>query len=1070
MARTTDQLYSLHTLNNSDDKYLTIPDSVGPYTFDNFRNINDYILPNNGAGGITFTSRANDGRTEANVDGGILRQITNVTQEMTIEMWFEGLVAPTPPENPSFIYGSFKNNTSTHNDWGIFLRNDGTLQYNVRTNVEGSPFGGQSTLALSIDSALHHFVVSQSLNRIDFYLDGVLVHTDTTSNAAKTLNLSGETYEPCLMSAHGSNDRQGIGSIYLTAIYTKALNQTEVTDNFNDGKPALAEVPTIDLGAAPSGLTDLDYNLFVPVVTGSNIQQVDYYLDNVQVHTSRTNPWAFNFEAHAGLSQTIKAVIINTSQLESEDSVTFDVGGTAKNALFVEPVIPSEVQVNDDVPLFCFVEKVGVAEPTNVDISQVEYFINGNSVGVVTDSQGQIKPYRLFGFAWQAAGVGAHTLFMRATLDTLEVIESRTINFNVIAEDLTGRLTSLNLRTDWQTVVDVNDVDNPINYGFIIDIPSGTNAGNPAPIIHNFTGLGSIEGDGTKNSLSRMMCEGLPQAIQEGKETGAIVVHYMANSWTSFSNPSGTYQDTQDAIAGIMSLVSSFVILDKVYVAGFSQGAVIAGEHQKLFPDATAGMLFVAGAYVRNTNVEEFANQYTDWHHHENDQIVNINAGIQFTNACNALNDTPDLHRHTTYTGFTNEDPTNNHNLFQRVMQEDLQVFPRLLSNELLAPWQPNNPPTVTHSVQATAVQGELVQITATPTDPQGEIDIAKVDFLVDDVIVFTATSSPWLGVWSAVDGTHSIYTRATDIQNGTGTSVPTNIVVSVVDTITVTVDVPATATTGDIVTLTATASDSVGSITQVEFFAGVASVGVDLTAPHSVDWTATVGTTPITAVATNDLSATKTSAADEIVVTDPVPVGPTVNLTVQSNAVEGQNVAISATASADGAKSITQVEFFVDNVSVGIDTTAPYSANYVAVLGVHQVKAIATDSAALTTETPEQQLTVVEAGMKKYLEGVGIKEIANVVAPGYENPLVYEFSFSSKDGLSLGGFNQVNFDWEDISINTTDNPDDIQVQGEKLYVWAGATATGETSNAKITGDGYLLTISKVIKPKINQK
>lgn len=64
-------------------------------------------------------------------------------------------------------------------------------------------------------------------------------------------------------------------------------------------------------------------------------------------------------------------------------------------------------------------------------------------------------------------------------------------------------------------------------------------------------------------------------------------------------------------------------------------------------------------------------------------------------------------------------------------------------------------------------------------------------------------------------------------------------------------------------VTIQANASDSDGSITKVEFFNGASSLGIDNTAPYSFNWSnIAAGTYTITAVATDDKSATTTSTA----------------------------------------------------------------------------------------------------------------------------------------------------------------------------------------------------------------
>lgn len=67
--------------------------------------------------------------------------------------------------------------------------------------------------------------------------------------------------------------------------------------------------------------------------------------------------------------------------------------------------------------------------------------------------------------------------------------------------------------------------------------------------------------------------------------------------------------------------------------------------------------------------------------------------------------------------------------------------------------------------------------------------------------------------------------------------------------------------TEGTSITITASASDPDGSVTQVEFFANGASIGVDSSAPYSVNWTIPAGTHTLTAVATDNEGASTTSS-----------------------------------------------------------------------------------------------------------------------------------------------------------------------------------------------------------------
>jgi hypothetical protein len=83
----------------------------------------------------------------------------------------------------------------------------------------------------------------------------------------------------------------------------------------------------------------------------------------------------------------------------------------------------------------------------------------------------------------------------------------------------------------------------------------------------------------------------------------------------------------------------------------------------------------------------------------------------------------------------------------------------------------------------------------------------------------------------------------------------------------------------GDVVSLSADASDSDGSVSSVEFFANGLSVGVDTVSPYAVDWApGTTGSYTLTAVATDDVGASTTSASVGITVSD----GSAVTVTLQ--------------------------------------------------------------------------------------------------------------------------------------------------------------------------------------------
>ncbi|NQW99636.1 Ig-like domain-containing protein, partial [bacterium] len=85
------------------------------------------------------------------------------------------------------------------------------------------------------------------------------------------------------------------------------------------------------------------------------------------------------------------------------------------------------------------------------------------------------------------------------------------------------------------------------------------------------------------------------------------------------------------------------------------------------------------------------------------------------------------------------------------------------------------------------------------------------------------------------------------------------------------------TVNVGNPIAITATATDDDGSVQKVEFFQGTTKLGEDLVSPYEFTWSgAATGTHSLTAVATDDLGGTSTSAA----ITLTVATGPSGNLT----------------------------------------------------------------------------------------------------------------------------------------------------------------------------------------------
>ena len=168
-------------------------------------------------------------------------------------------------------------------------------------------------------------------------------------------------------------------------------------------------------------------------------------------------------------------------------------------------------------------------------------------------------------------------------------------------------------------------------------------------------------------------------------------------------------------------------------------------------------------------------------------------------------------------------------------------------------------------------------------------------------------------------------------------------------------------------IVLKATASDSDGTISKVEFFRGgttLVGAGTLSSGVYSFSWTsATAGSYSITAKATDNAGGTKTTAARTMIVN----AAPTVNLELPLNAATftaPATVALRATA-ADSDGTISKVEFFRGTtlISTGTLSAGKYTASWTNVAaGTYSVTAKATDNRSAATSSTAATITVCGA------------------------------------------------------------------------------------------------------------
>lgn len=164
---------------------------------------------------------------------------------------------------------------------------------------------------------------------------------------------------------------------------------------------------------------------------------------------------------------------------------------------------------------------------------------------------------------------------------------------------------------------------------------------------------------------------------------------------------------------------------------------------------------------------------------------------------------------------------------------------------------------------------GDTITITVSALDPDGTV--AQVEFFDGATLLSIRTSPPYKILAVLIPGAHTLTAKATDDNAAVTTSTPINLTVGANHPPAVSLISPgdaSTFTTGDVVTLTAAASDSDGTIAKVEFFDGANLLGTSTTPPYMTVASFSAGSHSITVKATDDFGARTTSAAVVIAVT----------------------------------------------------------------------------------------------------------------------------------------------------------------------------------------------------------
>ena len=394
---------------------------------------------------------------------------------------------------------------------------------------------------------------------------------------------------------------------------------------------------------------------------------------------------------------------------------------------------------------------------------------------------------------------------------------------------------------------------------------------------------------------------------------------------------------------------------------------------------------------------------------------------------------------------------------------------------------EPNTPPLVSMTSpanNASIITGTSMTLTADASDLV-DGSVTNVEFFVDGVSVGNDAVAPYTASYTAVAGSHTVYAIATDNSADADqtTSATRNFSVANNQAPSVSISAATTAIVGDVVTLSSTASDVDGTVSQVEFFVDNVSVGLGAgsSGTYTLNWTATVGAHTIKAVAKDNLNLTATSSIANISVAANNP--PTASITsplASATIIAGTSTApivvtINATAT-DSDGTITGVEFFINNSSIGsgvrVGTSSDYTFDWTSTPGVKNITVKSTDNkGAITTSSvltlniadpyalPYEVITVSQkcntAKFNVPVAAAATNTVNNVI--GYDIVLNYDKTKVTPTGSITVLNNLINSTYVETQ-NTID-----AVNGKMNIVLSFNTTA--PANAKFNGIGNIFTV-----------
>ncbi|WP_258105687.1 RICIN domain-containing protein [Marinoscillum sp. MHG1-6] len=207
--------------------------------------------------------------------------------------------------------------------------------------------------------------------------------------------------------------------------------------------------------------------------------------------------------------------------------------------------------------------------------------------------------------------------------------------------------------------------------------------------------------------------------------------------------------------------------------------------------------------------------------------------------------------------------------------------------------------------------------------------------------------------------------------------------------------------------------------------------------------------------------------ANGDLVVSPVIPnAPPTVSITSPANGStfdDGTSVSITASAS-DSDGSVTQVEFFVDGVSIGIDNSSPYVVNWTIGVGTYSLTAVATDDDLATTTSATVNVTGQSASLADGIYTITARHSGKVldVAGNGNNANVQQWSYSGGDNQKWqleqlsGGYYKI------IGVQSGKSLDAVgATNGSNVRQWNYGGADNQLWAFNDRGNGYYSITNK---------